>query len=525
MTAERIKLFFASLNAASDSSENVPKSLRGIRFYGLALLTGIGLFAIFVAFFAAIHFSTPNLMSTDDYFHIKFAEVMREQGVRPAFPWLPLTILNPQDYVDHHFLYHVLLIPFTYGDLRLGAKWAGILFPSLAFVAGWFLLRGQRVPYAALWALGFLALSDAFLYRLSMTRVQGASLLMLFLILHVALTQQYRWLLPLTFIYVWLYDAFPLIGLMIVLYVLCHWLLDRRLELSPLVYVGLGIILGLIINPYFPQNIFFIYHHAFPKVTDSASGRVGNEWYPYQTWTLVENSAPALGVLVAGAFALGLSQRRMKTPTATFFLIAILFGFLLFKSRRFIEYYPAFALLFCALAWTALLEEWQPVKPWLKTLTPVILILILLPLSIHNLRATQEGMQDSTSYQRYAAASAWLKANSPPGSRIYQTDWDDFTQLFFYNTQNTYTLGLDPTYMELYNADLYHLWRDVNDGGVMNPSQVIADTFGAAYALTDLKHENFIHVAEIDPGLQEVYRDEYAVIFQVRANAGTTVGD
>jgi hypothetical protein len=350
-----------------------------------------------------------------------------------------------------------------------------------------------------------------------MTRVQGASLLMLFLILHVALTQRSRWLLPLTFIYVWLYDAFPLIGLILVLYVLSYWLLERQLRLSPLVYAGLGIGLGLIINPYFPQNLLFIYHHALPKLTDSASGRVGNEWYPYQTWTLVENSAPALGVLVAGAFALGLSQRRMTTNTAALFFIAVLFGFLLFKSRRFIEYYPAFALVFCAVAWTAPLEEWFASNLWLKKFWPLILTIILLPLLAYNLRATQESVREDTNpYQRYAAASAWLKAHTPPGSRIYQTDWDDFTQLYYYNTQNTYTLGLDPTYMELYNPDMYHLWRDVNDGGVIPPSETIVNTFGAHYVLTDLDHENFLDEAEADPGMEEVYRDEYAAIFHVR---------
>lgn len=517
MTIEGIKLFLTSLSAADDRSENSRWTLFVVRVYGPAFLTGIGLLAFFVIFLAAIQFSTPNLVSNDSYFHIRFAEVMREQGLRPAFPWLPLTILNPQDYVDHHFLYHVLLIPFTYGDLRLGAKWAGVIFPALAFVAGWILLRGQRVPYAALWSLGFLAVSEAFLYRMSMTRVQGASLLMLFLILHVTLTQQYRWLLPLTFIYVWLYDAFPLIGLIVVLYVVSSWLLDRRLKLSPLVYAGLGIGLGLIINPYFPQNLLFIYHHALPKLTDSASGRVGNEWYPYQTWTLVENSAPSLVVLAVGAFALGLSQRRMNTNTATLFLIALLFGFLLFKSRRFIEYYPAFALLFCAVAWSALLEEWFAANLWLKKFWPLILTIILLPLLAYNLRATQESVQEDTNpYQRYASASAWLKANTPPGSLVYQTDWDDFTQLYYYNTHNTYTLGLDPTYMELYNADLYHLWRDINDGGVIPPSETIVNTFGAYYVLTDLNHRNFLDEAETDPGLQEVYRDEYAAIFQVR---------
>lgn len=503
-----IKSFLVSLHHAAKGGLNIG--------HWSTLLTGAALLWFFIAFLTTIQFSTPNLMGTDDYFHIKFAQVMREQGLRPPFPWLPLTILNPQDYVDHHWFYHVLLIPFTYGDLRLGAKWAGVIFPALAFLTGWIFLRGQQAPFAAIWALGFLAVSEAFLYRMGMARVQAISLLLLFLILHVTLTRHERWLLPLTFIYVWLYDAFPLIVFMVGLYVVSCFLLEGRLKLMPLAYVSLGIGLGLIINPYFPQNLSFIYYHALPKLTETGSrARVGNEWYPYETWTLVENSGPALLAFVAGALALALSQRRINTNTLTLFLITVLFALFLFKSRRFIEYYPAFALLFCALAWTFLLEEWRQTKPWLNRLAPAILVIILIPLMAYNLRAAIDNVQDSSSYQRYAGASAWLKANTLAGSRIYQTDWDDFPQLYFYNTQNTYTLGLDPTYMELYNAPLYHLWQDINGGRVSAPSQIITDSFGAAYVFSDLNHRGFLSEARDDPNLIEVYRDEYAVIFQV----------
>ena len=84
---------------------------------------------------------------------------------------------------------------------------------------------------------------------------------------------------------------------------------------------------------------------------------------------------------------------------------------------------------------------------------------------------------------------------------------------FFYNSHNTYTLGLDPTYMQLHDADMYELWVDVSKGRVETPAQVIADDFGAGYVITDLKHKSFLKQAKADPQLEEVYRDEYAVIF------------
>jgi hypothetical protein len=205
----------------------------------------------------------------------------------------------------------------------------------------------------------------------------------------------------------------------------------------------------------------------------------------------------------------------MNTATATLLVISILFGLMLFKSRRFVEYFPAFALLFCAVAWAPLLDRWSRSHLRLGRVLPVILTLGLIPAIWGNVQATRTDLQESKPYQQYAAASVWLAANTPPGSRVFQTDWDDFTRLFYYNTHNTYTVGLDPTYLQLSDPDLYDLWVDITRGRIERPARTIDETFGARVIITDLKHESFIREAEADPYLEEVYRDEFAAIFQV----------
>lgn len=486
------------------------------RIEGAVGLTGLGLFGVLVALLAAIQFSTPNLVGSDGYYHIKLAQIMGEQGLRPDFPWLPLSVLNPADYVDHHLLYHVLLIPFTYVDLHAGAKWASIMGPALTFLAGWLLLRAQQVPYAAGWTLGFLAVSEAFLYRLSMPRAQAVSLLFLLVALHFSFTRRERWLLPLGLLYVWLYNAFPLLLLVVGVYAAMRWLLERRFEPQPLITTALGIGLGLILNPYFPENLLFIYHHLSPKLTDMTAVSVGIEWYPYETWTLVENSGPALIVFVAGAFALGWRERRLDPATATLFSLAVIFGAMLFKSRRFVEYYPAFALLFCALAWKPILQGWlSPHRQFASKLAPVGLALLLAVTVYHTVSAARDSVASSGDYRQYEAASTWLKSQTPAGSRIFQTDWDDFPRLFYHNTHNTYLIGLDPTYMQLYDAQLYNDWVEITQGQIEAPSRAMVEKFGADYVLTDLAHESFLEQAQADPHLKEVYRDDEAVIFQI----------
>jgi hypothetical protein len=137
---------------------------------------------------------------------------------------------------------------------------------------------------------------------------------------------------------------------------------------------------------------------------------------------------------------------------------------------------------------------------------------------VRSISPARAAVDSSKPYGLYANASWWLENNTPPGSRVFQTDWDDFPRLFFYNTHNTYLIGLDPTYLQLYDAGLYDLWVDITRGEVEHPSQIIAMTFESEYVHTDLQHADFLRVAALDPGLREVYRDDQAVIFEVIAS-------
>jgi hypothetical protein len=492
------------------------------------ILAGVVLAVIFVLYLGLVQFSTPDMPDNDGFYHIKISEIMRLEGLKPAFPWLPLTILNAREFYDHHFLFHVALIPFTFGDLRLGAKFAAVIFAALAFLMVWRLFERQRVPFAFLWALGLLAVSHAFIYRMSITRAQSLSLLLLVLGLHWLLYGKRLHMLFLGFAFVWFYNGFPLIIVMAGVYTAAVWLVERRLDLRPVLFTGVGVAAGLIINPYFPHNLAFIVQHILPKLFDPVSTSVGSEWYPYNTGQLLDNSPLALAAFVSGALALGLSHQRMTVRTATTFLLACLFGLMLFQSRRFIEYFPPFALIFAAFAWTPLirraLERVQRAgagfsvpraQLWLSLALAVVVLFVG---TRHTYGQAVRDIQDSKPYGTYAGAAAWLQANTPPGSRVFQTDWDDFPRLFYYNTHNTYLVGLDPTYMQLYDAELYERWVAITRGRVPQPSGPILNEFGARYVMSDLLHRDFMREAESDPALVEVYRSSDAVVYEVRGS-------
>src|SRR6478752_7240102 len=83
----------------------------------------------------------------DGYYHIKWSSMLWEtfkhgKGL-PTFEWLPLTVLGPQSYADHHFLFHLLQIPFLwFFEPVTAAKVADCLFATLAvFSVYWLLFR------------------------------------------------------------------------------------------------------------------------------------------------------------------------------------------------------------------------------------------------------------------------------------------------------------------------------------------------------------------------------------------------
>src|SRR5215510_16048017 len=158
-------------------------AMRGIQF--LAGIIVIGLV------FTKLQLSTNAICcgDFDGYYHIKWSRMLwdsaRAHKFPPIFTWLPLTTLNPSDYVDHHFFFHVLLIPFTWlGDLRVGAKIAAILFATLALSSCYWLLMRYRIRFPLLWLVALLSCSAPFLYRLNMTKAPSLAIIFLVFGIH-----------------------------------------------------------------------------------------------------------------------------------------------------------------------------------------------------------------------------------------------------------------------------------------------------------------------------------------------------
>ncbi|MEW6125544.1 MAG: hypothetical protein AB1757_00660 [Acidobacteriota bacterium] len=476
-------------------------------------------FLVISAVMALIQFSGKAILDNDGYYHIRWSRMLRESfPALPSFKALPLTTLNENEYVDHHYLYHLLLSPFTLGDLRVGAKLAAVAFSSLALTSLFGLLVAYRIPYRWLWLLPLIASSEPFLYRLSMTRAPALSIILMGIGAHLILERKNLWLACLAFIFVWAYSLFPLTLVMALGYSTCVYLTRREFDFRPVLASTVGIIAGLIINPYFPTNLKLFYEHLLMKVTANYTVDVGVEWYPYDSWVLIGSSALAFIIFIAALIAFDFRKRAEDMKPLFFLFIAIVLMLMVFKSRRFIEYFPPFAILFGAFTIKPQLNH-----PWLTRTrdsiiaisVSIILAIALLATMMINVAQACKDVSSEADPFAYEGAGKWLAENTSPGTLVFNTDWDDFPMLFYFSPNNAYTAGLDPTYLYDQDRELWHLYADITLGRRSDAAILIRERFGAEYVFTDNQHREFLDITERSRIFKVVYKDDKTTVLRL----------
>jgi hypothetical protein len=614
-----------------DSRAQVRRKVLGARIVYLfvgALVIGLAI--------GYLQFSTRAICcgDFDGYYHTRWSQLLLE-GARhghfpPEFKWLPLTTLNAHDYVDHHFLFHLLQSPFTqFGNKILGARisaWimaGGIgldgasqneilgakisawLFASLAIFACYWLIVRHKVPFPLLWLVALLGSSAPFLFRMSMTKAMSFSIVLLVVGLNLLFRRKYLWLLPLAFLFTLAYDMFVLLGVAAVIWTCVVAWSERRFEWRPLAWVSVGIVAGLVINPYFPHNLRLFYEHAVMKinVADADRPSVGNEWYPYDSWVFLGNCFVAFLAMFVGYVTFQWQDRKRAVHSLFFLVFSTLLLVANAKWRRFAEYFPPFAVLFAAFSIQALmtrtrtlygqlpesvLTELQPFldrdsvedddsreRWWRRSEVEAAIISLILgglifalvefaPLDLRLRRAVAaaaflafaivypfvrgfargalttvflalfitatftvwiEGrteIKDSAPPEDYRAGIQWIRANVPAGEIVFNTDWDDFPKLFFYDPTHAYVSGLDPTYLYDQDHELSKLYERITLGKEKDPAPLIRERFHARYVFTDNEevHDDFQDAALDSGWFEEVYSDDKCTVLHIRDQKG-----
>lgn len=520
-------------------------------------------FAVIVLLMVLLQFSTQAICcgDWDGYYHIRWSALIWENFKQfkwlPEFEWLPLTLLNPAEYADHHFFFHLLQIPFLwfFGPV-MAAKVAAVVYGSLAIFSVYWLLFKYKIDYLLLWLAALLTCANPFLYRMNMAKAPPLTIIYTVIGIYLLFERKYIWLMPLMFVFVWTYSLFPLLFIAACIWVAIIGWNERKFEWRPLAYTFAGMVLGNLINPYFPANLGLFTNHFWMKIRSSYEVAVGGEWYAYDGWQLLTHLTIAMIAMLIGYILF--KPRNGELPEkATFFLI---FGTLLliwmFKSKRLAEYFPPFAILFCAFSWKSFITPNVPQLPddfrrdigplldaeavsednslvaSIKSIAPWVIGVLLCVLLIFNISGTKllfgakhedllTSIRKNQKDDRYGEAMEWAAKNIPPGERIFNCNWDDFPKLFFFDTSHNYTWGLDPNYLYTKNPELYKTLKNITEGKEDDPGPIIKDEFGSDWVFTDANEcEDFIAKLLESGWAETVHEDGEAFILKIRDEKG-----
>jgi hypothetical protein len=544
----------------------------GIQFLYLLF----GLIFIFLIM-ARIQYSTNAICcgDWDGYYHIRFSSLLWQNFSSfqwlPEFKWLPLTVLNPEDYADHHFLFHLLQIPFLwFFDDVTAAKIAAITYGSLAiFSAYWLICRyGGKNPI--IWLLALIVAANPFLYRMNMAKAPPLTIIITVLGIHLLFQRNYLWLLPLMFLFVWTYSLFPLLLIAAIIWSAIIAWNERKFEWRPVGYTFAGMVLGNLINPYFPNNLKLFWEHFYTKFTVAGdfAVMVGGEWYPHSGQELLMLFPVAMLAMLVGYVLFNPRSGKLPEHSSFFLVFVTILLAAQFRSKRFAEYFPPFAILFAAfsikdfffhirggnvktepsdeeVATGKSLKDRLPVFIQRGVLAALTLLMLVNLVGIDLTRYAGKGWRESPGFKqlfslkmkgmisgvmaneddfRYRRSMDWARANIPEGNRIFNTNWDDFPKLFFLNQKHSYVFGLDPNYLYSKNPDLYKLVLDIVTARTENAAPLVREKLGASHIFIDIRESGPMLEKMLESGWVDLpYRDEEAIILRIREEKGEPV--
>lgn len=515
----------------------------------LAAYPWLGWSIAFTAAVAVFVYVQPSNMfaDPDTFYHTRLTQMLRDQGLITAFPWTTASLYR-EVFIDHHLGYHLLALPIMslWNDPLAGMRATTVLFAVLSVMAVVFLLRRWACPW---WGIGLVLLltTAPFVFRLSLVKAPSLAIGVAAIAYLLVAERRLGWLFIYAWFWVWFYSSWPLLvimtGAIVLVGALRQWqrgavavlrqmFASDNLKLGAVV-VG-GIACGLVVNPYFPENLTYLSQLLGMALTPYHKFiGIGGEWYPYHPADLPAYLAYPILVWLVSTVAAAFTLRRQTDLSRASWLLAVFFFAYTFRARRQAEYLTPWLVLSSGLmlrdagaGQLAVTRFWDTfrgwVPQWMKRRTAAVVILgyliIVVPWGlVHGVMGAKRGLDYGFSRGTMAGAASWLERASQPGDVVFQSDWGTFPMLWYHNQKNLYLTGLDQTFMYEYNHELYQTWKSLTGGERRDVSGVARDQFGARYVLIEKRTPAMLVWANRDPGLKKVYEDIESIVYEVAA--------
>ncbi len=456
---------------------------------GIARTSAI--FLLLILFFYLTEFSTKHLTGLDIYYHLRIAELTGENGLLTELPWMQETTFK-EKFADNHLLLHLLLLPFTTEE---SAKMFIIITSSLMLAILYHILTKFEVKHAIIW-IAMLLTSRNLLIRLSLGRAEVITLAIIPILAYVLLKNKEKILIPLFYISTISHSTYLLMLLMPLFYSI------QKRKVKPVLYALIGIMLGIIINPYFPQNIQAQYLQVIKTPLQDATMRA-SELSPLDLNTLLK-----LNIAVVIFYPLGIiSFLKNKNKNAFLLLTSLIFLAISLMSQRFITYWIITGIIFSAIE----LKELNRIS-----ITYIFIATIIISYYAYITQVDQK--QYEASQRQYKKVdylkqcSDYLKQATPEKSIVFHS-WSSFPYLFYYNTHNYYLVGLDPVFMTKEKQEIYDKLLTGDETNIC----IIKELFKTDYILLDATtyYQKAIDNIEQSSCTQYLYGNEYCAVYKL----------
>lgn len=530
---------------------------------------------MFIFLLSILYFSLilpwNGFMDPDALYHAKMSALIWSHGPLRSFPWLDLTAFS-QHFADIHFLFHLIVAPFTvlFGILN-GARVATVLLSALCIFIFSRCLRWLNVQRPISWTVILLSMQP-FIFRLLLGKATPIAIIC-FVIGICATWKRSPWIVGLVALIFSLSHAGAIILLVSIgLLGVGEALFDRivleqklseiirRLPWREFIAACVGWILGFFIHPNFPANVRL----SWTQIVTIGLGTpyqhviLGNEWLPSSFIWLITSNILLIIALFAGLWALYLAHRMpLDIARARFicgggFVVAALYA-LTIKSQRGIEYAIPMAVLWLANLWSLidlpllssrlrrlcdarrdpLVERsadplrdpsvssdftWDDRSGRVRMIIIFVVIVSLMSFQVYktwnSFRPTK--YPDNV----YQSSMQAISSQAQPGDRVFHSSWDEFPMLFVVDDRLKYISGLDPTFLYVASSTLSDQVRDVTWDVTTSTQEatwsLIHDQLRSRFVFILKKlHYNLYHFVSTDPRFKLLKEDETSAAFEV----------
>jgi len=445
-------------------------------------------FFIFLAvflFYSSIYINNAGISMIDDhFFHFKYANMLRTEGWSEMKDFKGGFLMKTEN-GESKFglsLFHLAIIPFTYfQDKILGLKLSDIFLAASALGLFYYVLRKAKITYPLFFTFALLV-SPFLIHRLLMGRSYVLTISLVFLEIYLASKKDYGKLFFVTLIHLfWHSSTFWLPIAIIGAVEAARYLVVQKFFYKN-IFAGIGALIGgVIFLPNFQEFWSWLAIHFYAQ-KGAASNSLGGEGMELYTKSAFDGSFVSKDiffavVLICIALVIYFYVKQRDNANlydeeseqsvyiiiiyASFIFLLVVILATMTISGRFYDYYYAAIIFLAAVILTKLEKDGSIIfKGNMRKYIAGALIVFIISIMFNNFIELKKNIS-SFRYDNFAKVARWLENNSKENELVFVHNWSFFPMLFFYNSKNIYTAGLEPSRLKHYSEELYWKWYNM----------------------------------------------------------------